>query len=409
MLGTVLDRITKLVGRAFVISAFFPVLLFSAASLAALVFAEGTTQIHQRWEDLKGLHTLISVGFFLVTIALAYLLMTVSPVLKRLLEGAYPLWFIGKKLLTKKQDRFAKHREELKEKMDTLKEIRTERDKWSKTLQRAYLEAFESQKEEGATEPNKEGEDFQIAQKAIDEVSEFWKKKNKEIDPPNFIDAARKLKTLFKNNYQADMVAELERKLLKLWEDYEKVAEADFSETLVDIQSRYAFSSGVAGVKPTTLGNIMAATWSYPFTRYKIDGTLMWTRLQKVITADYLKVVEDARISYDFCVSMTFIAILYAIVYPFLIGNKLWPWGWIFPVASISLAVLFRAAAVEAARSFGEIFRTCFDLFRFTLLKELRIKIPTNLQAERETWDRINKILLFEEGDMINLDYSQLS
>ena len=46
MLGTVLDKITGLVGRAFTISAFFPVLFFVAATLAVLVSVEGIDGMH---------------------------------------------------------------------------------------------------------------------------------------------------------------------------------------------------------------------------------------------------------------------------------------------------------------------------------------------------------------------------
>ncbi len=389
MLGTVLDKITSLVGRAFVIGAFFPILFFTASSLPALAAVEGIDSLLKRWEALKDLKTLASVGFFLAVVASAYLLMIVNPVLKRVLEGAYPLGFVGGILLTRKRKRFVRMRSAAQESLTNLVRYRSKREEWANLLQQANQKRFKRR-----VRPPQQVEELEKAEGTLKHFQETGKLPElKDLE-----EAAANVKKLYGLNYPMDRLERLHRGIIQLWEDVEKMAEASFSDALSDIQSRYAYSAGIAGVHPTSLGNIIASAWFYPYTRYGIDATLMWPRLQKLIPADYLRVVEDARISYDFSVAMTFLSLLYSCVWLiiFLVRNAIWPWAWI-PAIGILACVIFHEASIEAARAFGAVFRSCFDLFRFPLMQELRIQFPVDIKAERETWNRINQILIFED------------
>lgn len=405
MLGTVLDKITTLVGRAFVISAFFPILLFAAANLATLAAIEGVGGINRRWKALEGIQTLGSITFFVVAIAAAYVLMLISPVLKRLLEDAEALPTLRELLLRRNRQQFWHQRAVVHGALNALIQSKDRRNTWTKALiearPRTESPHAAAARSSGATVTDAEaqlgGVQTRLANGASLEL--------KELE-----EASKNVQTL----YQAgDRFAETDRyhkTVMELWADLEKATESTYSQALADIQSRYAYGEGVAGVQSTALGNILASAWSYPFTRYGIDASLMWPRLQKVIPADYFRVVEDARTSYDFSVNLTFLALSYSVVW-LCSGNWLWPVRPLWPVA-VFLAIgllttwLFHRAAVEAARAFGAVFRTCFDLFRFKLLEEMRIPLPSDIASERELWTRISDILIFDDHSL-DLKYLQ--
>jgi len=401
MLGTVLDKITSLVGRAFTISAFFPVLFFVSATLVVLVSVEGIDGMLIQWGRLKDLKTFASVGFFLAIISGSYLLMIISPVLKRLLEGAYPLGFLGDMLLVRKRKCFIKMRSKIREKLQDCELQKIKRKEITELLQKVREDQqnkrISSQPHE-IVELKKVEEDiikFQVASKPI---------KLKDLE-----ELSQRVKNLYELNYSLDQVDRLHIEISELWDDYEKSVKAKYSEALSEIQSRYAYSAGTGGVCTTSLGNIIASSWSYPYTRYGIDATLIWPKLQKVIPNDYLRVVEDARISYDFCVAMTFLSLLFSYIWLIilLVQNIIW-WKWFFiTTISILACIIFHKASIEAARAFGAVFQSCFDLFRFQLLKELRVKLPTDIKVERKTWDKINQILIFEDWTQ-NLKYVHL-
>lgn len=403
MLGTVLDKITSLVGRAFLISALFPVLLFAAASLAPLATVEGFAAILKRWEALSGFQTLASVVFFLIIVAGAYLLMIVSPVLKRLLEGAYDLGWARHVPLRRERRRFARQRRKVQDTADHAEQVRGKREEWIKALQQAASE-YKPPVENHAT-PKEGNCELKEAEDTIARLQEgrnaLTLKKLEEV--------AGSVKKLYERRYPRKRVESLHRGILELWKDMEKSTEADYFQALSDIQARYAFSEGLPGVRPAPLGNIMAAAWSYPYSRYGIEAGVMWPRIQKVIPADYFQVVEDARISYDFCVNMTFLSLLYACMWLVIIpwGEMHWLW-YLIPLIAMLASALLNAAAIEAARALGAIVRACFDLFRFPLMQELRIQFPADIEAERITWNTINKILIFEDPRE-KLNYAHVS
>jgi hypothetical protein len=395
MLGTVLDKITSLVGRALVITAFFPVLLFMTANIGTFTALEGVTEIQRRWRLLDGLEPAVSVGFFLFTIAAAYLLMIINPVFKRLLEGAYPIGFIKDTLLQLQQKKFLKKRDKIQSSVEVLATVRDNREKWDNILKQARPK---SSSKLNRTPPQQNSNEFEKVEKELNNLYmnsaqqfEDWRNLSEVIE-----EVVKHIAHLYELKYPTRQVDRLYDRLVQIWDDMERVAEAKYAEVLLELQSRYAYDEGVAGVRPTNLGNIMAAAWSYPYSRYRIDASAMWPRLQKVIPTDYFRVVEDARISYDFSVVMAFLSILYAIIWIVipLVTNLQWWLLWI-PAIGIFASLLFYAAAIEAARAFGEIFRTCFDLFRFALIQELRMELPPDIKSERCSWDNINHILIF--------------
>lgn len=406
MLGTVLDKVTTLVGRAFVISAFSPVLLLAAASLATLVAIEGVAGLAWRWSALTRVEVLATAVFFVVAAAAAYVLMVISPVLKRLLEGADAVPTLRAALLQRTRREFRTRRQEVESLLGHLTLVRARHAHWREAMAGAYRRRTARRRRKRVTLPSA------VVKQATDRlavlggvVESGWSPECAELER-----LSEAVTVLYDYGHPVEDVEPSHLAVLRLWGDLEKAVESDYSQVLADLQSRYAYSEGVSGVQPTALGNILAATWSYPFTRYGIDATLMWPRLQKVIPAEYFRVVEDARISYDFCVNMAFVSAVYATAWlgaaPWVLRVRpAWPYV-VFPLAGVVATVLFYRAAIEAARALGAVVRTCFDLFRFPLLQELRIALPADIAAERATWKHLNDLLIFEDS-AVNIPYTQ--
>jgi hypothetical protein len=408
MLGTVLDKITSLIGRAFVIAHFFPTLLFAAVNLASSAYFGSA--ILTRWAGLKDFQILASISFFIVVVAAAYFLMAISPVLKRCLEDAYPLpSYITKLLVGNPRREFLKRRARVQQELEVWTGTRSKHVEWTKAIAAANQHRREKKTAAPVTSDNKKlAETTNLVETLYCDYLERG-----ALPMAERLDrAASSIVSLYNEGQPLEQVELIHRKLMQLWDDVEHMAQSRYTQILSAMQADYALSEGIAGVRPTYLGNIMSAAWSYPYTRYGIDSTLAWPRLQKVIPKEYFQVVEDARVTYDFCVNMTFFSLLYSTIWLVVTFAALpasspdWSHLWI-PGVGIVVGALFHAATLQAARAFGQVFCSCFDLFRFTLLKELRIQLPTDIKDERTIWNRVNQILIY--GDQAeDIKYVQL-
>ena len=94
MFSTLLQELKEYFGREFLLSAFFPVALFTGLSLA--LYAEirwGLVTAVERWEELSAtLRLLLSLTTLVAIIVVAYLLYSGQYVLVRLFEGYWPRW-----------------------------------------------------------------------------------------------------------------------------------------------------------------------------------------------------------------------------------------------------------------------------------------------------------------------------
>lgn len=390
MLEAALDRITALVGRAFIVSALIPVVLFAGATFVALAVIENgwVVALWKLVESQKAAAGLIAI---LVLVAAAYLLMIISPVFKRLMEGIYDFGPISDWLEERKRRDFLRRRVEVRRSLDEAVAIRNKREEWRTSL----IEANRRRREESV--PSTPVGDRLVTTKAdLDRVIDRG-----EVPTIAVLEnLVRQLVSLYETDAELGQVGALHLRFSEFVEDAEGLAAVGYSRALADLQSRYAVSGRSANIQTSRIGNIMAANWSYAYTRYGVDAAFMWSRLQKVIPDTYAKVVEDSRITYDFCGAMLGLSLLYGVAglgAPFLDGcpPDLLTWRWLIPAGGFGAALVFYLAAVEAARSFGSTLRTCFDLFRFALLEELHVELPATLKDERKLWSAINSIFVY--------------
>ena len=143
-----------------------------------------------------------------------------------------------------------------------------------------------------------------------------------------------------------------------------------------------AFPPDPAPVLPTRLGNALRAAETYPGDeqRWGLDAVFWWPRLYLILPDSARGQVDDARASLDQLVVLTMLSATFGVV------------ALALSFAGLNLAVglgcaggallLSRGsylAAVTAAGVFGELVRSCYDLFRGDLLGRLGWPMPPTL------------------------------
>ena len=148
----------------------------------------------------------------------------------------------------------------------------------------------------------------------------------------------------------------------------------------------------------TQLGNIIESSNTYSFTRYSIEGEIIWPRLQPVLPDQLKKQLSSSRAYLDFALSMASLGILFALCILFV--QPLWlspittsSFFWI--AGGLTCAVLFYYLAVEAGRQLGEVIRTGFDMHRRDLLKKMNLSVPNTLKEERLLWEKLSELIVY--------------
>lgn len=166
----------------------------------------------------------------------------------------------------------------------------------------------------------------------------------------------------------------------------------------VGYQREYlAFAPAELGaVLPTRLGNTLRAAESYPGDpeRWGLDAVFWWPRLYLIIPDSARAQVDEARASMDQMIVLSALSAVFAAVAAGfgIAGLPLVVWA---PCAGGGLALsrLVYRAAVSSAAVFGDLVRSCFDLYRGDLLTRLGWPRPNKLPDERALWSALGQQL----------------
>jgi hypothetical protein len=127
-------------------------------------------------------------------------------------------------------------------------------------------------------------------------------------------------------------------------------------------------------MRPTALGNALAAMEDTAGRDYGLDAVVAWPRLYPVLGDKVRAVVDDRRDIMDAAGRMAVTSALTTVVaVPLLWGTAWWLLLALIPAV---LAAVSYAGAVAAAIAYGEAVRSAFDLHRFDLLTALRLPTP---------------------------------
>lgn len=154
------------------------------------------------------------------------------------------------------------------------------------------------------------------------------------------------------------------------------------------------FPPGKSYVMPTRLGNILRASEFYPIKRYQLDAIVAWPRLQSLLPKEFAEGLRDAKANLDLLLVVTTLAGIFALGWEIGLGVYSERWD-LFLLASLGwlLTLLGYAGALQAARSYGELIKAAFDLYRSELLKSLHLKPPENYADERRLWGEVSELL----------------
>ncbi len=158
-------------------------------------------------------------------------------------------------------------------------------------------------------------------------------------------------------------------------------------------------------VLPTRFGNVLRAFEVYSSVVYGLDAIPAWERLVAVVPEHYRTLIDDAKSQMDFFVNLWFGSCLCLATYAGFAGWKYFaPYPWI-PVVALPAAVLAAQWARAAARQWGVLVMSAFDLYRGTLCKSLGLRMPGSIEAEREMWTKLSQMMIYrsrEAGSLLN-------
>jgi hypothetical protein len=158
-----------------------------------------------------------------------------------------------------------------------------------------------------------------------------------------------------------------------------------------------------AYIRPTRFGNILRSGELYAEDHYGLDAVVIWTRLRPFVPAAMLEALQDRKISIDFMLLMTLYSGCITLFWcpMLLVFTKQWL---LFLACAFGLPIAFVCYqnAVQSAIAYSEQVRSIFDLHRRELIFALGLKVPLDIEDERQFWSDISQ---FFHG---NIPYSDI-
>jgi len=148
-------------------------------------------------------------------------------------------------------------------------------------------------------------------------------------------------------------------------------------------------------VLPTALGNAIRRFETYSADRYKLDSIRLFHHLAASAPAYIQQAYERARTNVDFAVCLLWTSSVAGL-------GSLAAWPWFtesrlhaFAIVAAVAAVLAYRLAVVSTDEWGATMRAMVDMGRKGAAEVFGLKVPTDLNDEREMWSYVN---LFARG-----------
>lgn len=147
---------------------------------------------------------------------------------------------------------------------------------------------------------------------------------------------------------------------------------------------RYSPENDALGM-PTRLGDILRASERRPRDKYGLDTVASWTALWLVMPANAQTEIAQSRARLD-------------------AGLRMWMWGglfiawtpwtlWAVPIAVVVPALAYYGGMLGAARLFGDLVVTAYDLYRMELYDSLHLPRPASPADERRHGSQVTNLL----------------
>jgi hypothetical protein len=378
--ASVLDKLTGLLSKTFVLAAFMPVVL--GAFLNSIVLF-----IDQPWIRKWLLGKPDGLQLMVVTVALcvaAYTLSSVSVYLQETLEGKHLLpQGIKRRMRATQQSKRQTVQSRYYEARDNALAIEAKREDWLDGMQKAF---------EG-TQPTKarSGRNPTLIQVDLDVDILDTKRQQAAPATADRLDTVVNdlIEVLAQPGVDAARLDAAYEKLLSLIGYSEKgwrLIEAEFAD---DVELLFAAESDA----PTRMGNVANSIEAYAWKRYGIKLRMFWSRLQVIVQVDknYYSVLQDAKTQLDFLVACCWLSGLSWLGWMIVLPLTSYHLTLFLVVACVgpALCVFFYGLAVTNYAALGNLIECGVDLHRFELLTALHVKSPSSIREERAIWSAL--------------------
>lgn len=164
---------------------------------------------------------------------------------------------------------------------------------------------------------------------------------------------------------------------------------------------------GSTDLAPTRMGNVANTVQSYAVRRYDCNFEMIWSQLQRSVQKDAnaYATLQDAKAQLDFLIACSWLTAVSTALWIVVLASSSVSLVWFLAVAlgGPLLAYLWYRAAAENYRSFGDVMMTSFDVFRFDVLKDIRLAPPADVEEERRIWDSLHRLSRY--GEEMNFRY----
>jgi hypothetical protein len=154
-------------------------------------------------------------------------------------------------------------------------------------------------------------------------------------------------------------------------------------------------------IRPTTLGNALAAMETTAGESYGFDAVVAWPRLYPVLGERMRIIIDDRRNTLDSAGRMSATMAVTTVVSALALAQS--GWWLLLSLIPLALARIAYIGAVRAAIAYGEAVRTAFDLHRFDLLTALHLPLPEDPETERR--ENIQLCDSWRQGTPTKSDY----
>lgn len=162
------------------------------------------------------------------------------------------------------------------------------------------------------------------------------------------------------------------------WQD----VHLEYEDARADVaRFRLTLMPDQAPVLPTALGNRLRAAEERVGRPYGLNALLTWPRLYHVLPQEVLQTVSRSRNELDTAARLSLSFSLTSVVTAGLLLTH--SWWLLLPAAFAVLSWSAYRSAVHAATTYGNIVAAVVDVYRFKLLQEMRVALPTDTEAER--------------------------
>jgi hypothetical protein len=126
---------------------------------------------------------------------------------------------------------------------------------------------------------------------------------------------------------------------------------------------------------PTMLGNLHRSAEEYPSIRYGMDIYTVWPRLWLILPDNMQREINHIQNIINNYILLMMWSILFGV----------WSvWSlWVLPIASAG-ALLAHINLVHSFRTYGDLIKATFDLYRFSLYESLKMPFPASPEDEHE-------------------------